>query len=65
MGIRKVSGRYKAEYFEGDKVSGHCPSVDILFESVANEAGKDRTGQFHRTVHGFFERDFGLFNSVT
>lgn len=27
-----------------EKVSGHCPSVDVLFESVANEAGKQATG---------------------
>lgn len=27
-----------------EKVSGHCPSVDVLFNSVAKEAGKDATG---------------------
>ena len=26
------------------KVPGHCPSVDVLFESVAKEAGKDSIG---------------------
>lgn len=25
----------------GDKVSGHCPSVDVLFDSVADTAGKN------------------------
>lgn len=44
MRVKKVSGRYKVECFEGDKVNGHCPSVDILFESVAKEAGKDAIG---------------------
>lgn len=28
----------------GDKVSGHCPSVDVLFDSVANVAGKKSLG---------------------
>ncbi len=28
----------------GEKVSGHCPSVDVLFESVAAEAGKAAAG---------------------
>lgn len=44
MKIKKVSGRYKVECYEGEKVNGHCPSVDILFESVAKEAGKDAVG---------------------
>lgn len=44
MMIKKLSGRYKVECFSGDKVNGHCPSVDILFESVAKEAGKDAVG---------------------
>ena len=44
MVIKKVSGRYKVECFAGEKVNGHCPSVDVLFESVAREAGKDAVG---------------------
>lgn len=28
----------------GEKVSGHCPSVDALFESVAQSAGPDAVG---------------------
>ena len=28
----------------GEKVSGHCPSVDVLFDSVAQVAGKDAIG---------------------
>ncbi|MBP7176615.1 MAG: chemotaxis response regulator protein-glutamate methylesterase [Thermoclostridium sp.] len=39
MKIKKVGHRYKIECFMGDKVNGHCPSVDVLFESVAKDAG--------------------------
>ncbi|AOY74955.1 protein-glutamate methylesterase/protein-glutamine glutaminase [Clostridium formicaceticum] len=39
MRIKKVAGRYKIECFKDEKVNGHCPSVDILFKSVAKEAG--------------------------
>ncbi|MGI6622074.1 MAG: protein-glutamate methylesterase/protein-glutamine glutaminase [Acetivibrionales bacterium] len=42
--IKKTGGRYKAECFKGDKVNGHCPSVDVLFESVAREAGDNAIG---------------------
>jgi len=44
MRIKKVSDRYKVECFEGEKVNGHRPSVDVLFESVAKEAGKNAVG---------------------
>lgn len=44
MKIRKIGYRYKVECSSGEKVNGHCPSVDILFESVAKEAGKDSLG---------------------
>ncbi len=44
MRIKKLGNRYKVECFEGDKVNGHCPSVDILFESVAKEAGNNAIG---------------------
>ena len=44
MRIRKISNGYKVECFEGDKVNGHCPSIDVLFESVAKEAGKNAVG---------------------
>ncbi|MBP1753679.1 MAG: chemotaxis response regulator [Firmicutes bacterium] len=44
MIIRRVGDRYKVECFEGEKVNGHCPSVDVLFESVAKEAGKNAIG---------------------
>jgi len=44
MKVKKFGDRYKVECFQGDKVNGHCPSVDILFESVAKEAGSHAIG---------------------
>lgn len=44
MKIKKVGDKYRVECYEGAKVNGHCPSVDILFESVAKEAGKNAIG---------------------
>lgn len=38
MGIVKKNNKFLIQVKEGEKVSGHCPSVDYLFESVANEA---------------------------
>lgn len=42
--IRKFGSGYKVVCSQGEKVSGHCPSVDVLFESVAKEAGKEALG---------------------
>lgn len=44
MRLIKVNGVYQVECRPGPKVSGHCPSVDVLFESVAKTAGKDAIG---------------------
>ena len=44
MKVIKIGNHYKVECFQGEKVSGHCPSVDVLFESVANAAGKNAIG---------------------
>ena len=44
MRLIKVNGQYQVEVKKGPKVSGHCPSVDVLFESVAKTAGKDAIG---------------------
>ena len=41
MRVVKVNGNYQVEIKQGPKVSGHCPSVDVLFDSVA-ECAKDR-----------------------
>lgn len=40
----RVNGIYQVECRAGEKVSGHCPSVDAMFESVAKVAGKDAIG---------------------
>ena len=37
-------GRYQVECKYGPRVTGHCPSVDALFESVARVAGKEAIG---------------------
>ena len=44
MKVEKSGGIYRVECFKGEKVNGHCPSVDVLFNSVAQEAGKDAIG---------------------
>ncbi len=44
MKIVKVGDIYKVECFNGPRVSGHCPSVDVLFDSVATACGKDAIG---------------------
>lgn len=44
MVIKKIGDQYKVQCFKGDRVNGHCPSVDVLFESVAREAGKMAIG---------------------
>ena len=41
MRLKKDVNGYYVSCAEGPKVSGHCPSVDVLFESVAEAAGKD------------------------
>jgi two-component system chemotaxis response regulator CheB len=44
MRLKKVGERYKVECYEGEKVNGHCPSIDVLFESVAKEVGQGAIG---------------------
>lgn len=44
MKIVRIGNQYKVHCFTGDKVNGHCPSVDVLFESVAREAGEGAVG---------------------
>ena len=44
MRLIKVNGVYHVEVKEGPKVNGHCPSVEVLFESVAKAAGSDAVG---------------------
>ncbi len=44
MHLVKVNGMYQVEVKAGPKVNGHCPSVDVLFESVAKVAGPNALG---------------------
>lgn len=44
MRLVKVNGVYQVECKKGPRVNGHCPSVDVLFESVAKAAGADAVG---------------------
>lgn len=39
MELKKDSRGYYIKCYEGEKVSGHCPSVDVLFRSVAETSG--------------------------
>lgn len=42
--IVRAGGRFKIHAFAGEKVNGHCPSVDVLFESVAKECKENAIG---------------------
>lgn len=44
MVVKRVGDQLKIELFQGQKVNGHCPSVDVLFESVAKECGDKAIG---------------------
>jgi len=44
MYLRQDSGGYYTYLTPGAKVSGHCPSVDVLFDSVSKVAGKNAVG---------------------
>ena len=44
MRLVKVNGAYQVEIKAGPKVNGHCPSVDVLFDSVAKAAGANALG---------------------
>jgi len=44
MRLVKVNGVYQVVIKPGPKVNGHCPSVDVLFESVAEVAGDKALG---------------------
>lgn len=44
MHLVKVGNGYQVEIKPGPKVNGHCPSVEVLFESVARAAGPDAVG---------------------
>ena len=44
MYLRQDASGYYVHLSPGAKVSGHCPSVDVLFDSVAKIAGRNAVG---------------------
>ncbi len=44
MRVVKVGNGYQVECKGTDRVNGHCPSVEVLFNSVAKTVGKDAVG---------------------
>ena len=44
MTLKKDERGYYVHCARGEKVNGHCPSVDVLFDSVAQTAGKKAVG---------------------
>lgn len=44
MVVRRSGARYYVEIGSGEKISGHRPSVDVLFHSVAKIAGANAIG---------------------
>jgi two-component system chemotaxis response regulator CheB len=41
MEVHRSGGEYRVVLREGEKVSGHVPSVDVLFHSVARQVGQN------------------------
>ncbi|WP_378955267.1 chemotaxis response regulator protein-glutamate methylesterase [Pelosinus sp. sgz500959] len=44
MRINRKGNSYIVECIKGEKTNGHCPSVDVLFNSVAEKAGANAIG---------------------
>jgi len=44
MYVRQDASGFYTQLTPGAKVSGHCPSVDVLFDSVSKTAGKNAVG---------------------
>ena len=44
MQVKKTNTGYVISIFSGEKVCGHCPSVDVLFSSIAEQAGDRAMG---------------------
>lgn len=42
--VRRSGGTYLVDCLEEEKVNGHCPSVDVLFHSVAKSVGSNAVG---------------------
>ena len=44
MQVYRSGGIYKVKVFDGEKVNGHCPSVEVLMKSVAEYVGDNAIG---------------------
>ena len=44
MSVVKIADNYQVVLKKGERVNGHCPSVDVLFNSVAEAAGSHAIG---------------------
>lgn len=44
MEVKKINGQFQVVLRNAPKVNGHCPSVDVLFDSVAKAAGANAIG---------------------
>ncbi len=44
MKVFRSGGIYQVKIYEGDKVNGHAPSVEVLFQSVAEYVGDNAYG---------------------
>ncbi len=44
MSVVRIGSAMQIRCAAGEKVNGHCPSVDVLFDSVAKFAGRDTVG---------------------
>jgi len=44
MTVKRTGSIFKVRCAKGERVNGHCPSVDVLFESVAKEVGSNTIG---------------------
>jgi two-component system chemotaxis response regulator CheB len=42
--VKKLGSRLRVEVAPGEKVNGHCPSVDVLFHSVSRQCAADSVG---------------------
>lgn len=44
MRVKRLGESYKVQLEKGERVNGHCPSVDVLFQSVAKECKENAIG---------------------
>ncbi len=44
MKVYRSGGVYQVRVYEGEKVNGHCPSVEVMMNSVAQQVGDNAVG---------------------